>query len=152
MALEYDFENSVGCWLHVASQEYQRAMNEELAPQGITFRQCQVLAHLAMSGPLSQADLAQKLEIEPPTLVGILDRMERDGWIRRQACDDDRRRKLVHATKTAEPVWSKIVACAQRVRMQATRGMSSAQLAQLKELLELLRQNLETPASIPEAG
>src|SRR4051794_12416182 len=119
MPLEYDFENSIGCWLITSSQAYQRAVNDELAPQGITFRQCQVLALLSLLGPASQADLALKMEVEPPTLVGILDRMERDGWIRREACTDDKRRKLVHPTKAAEPVWSKITAAAHRVRARA---------------------------------
>jgi len=152
MALEYDFENSVGCWLLMASHDYQQAINEELAPQGVTFRQCQVLGVLALSGPSSQADLAQRMGIEPPTLVGILDRMERDGWIRRAACADDRRRKLVQATKNAEPVWSKMTAAARRVRARATKGLTAAQLAQLKELLELVRQNLKAPTSVSEAG
>jgi MarR family transcriptional regulator for hemolysin len=152
MALEYDFENSVGCWLMMASHQYQQAMNEELAPQGVTYRQCQVLAILAMHGMSSQADLAERMGIEPPTLVGILDRMERDGWIRRVACPDDRRRKLIQPTKNAEPVWSKVTAVARKVRVRATKGLTAAQLGQLKELLELVRRNLEAPTAVSEAG
>ena len=34
-----------------------------------------------LEGELSQTELAAKMMVEPPTLVGILDRMERDGWI-----------------------------------------------------------------------
>jgi MarR family transcriptional regulator for hemolysin len=148
MPLEYDFENSIGCWLITSSQAYQRAVNDELAPQGITFRQCQVLALLSMFGPISQAELAQKMEVEPPTLVGILDRMERDGWIRREACPEDRRRKLVQPTKTAEPVWNKITAAARSVRTRATKGLTPAQIGQLKEMLELVRQNLESAPAL----
>jgi MarR family transcriptional regulator, transcriptional regulator for hemolysin len=143
--LEYDFENSIGFWLLMASLDYQHAINEELAPQGVTYRQSQVLGLLALEGPLAQADLADRMGIEPPTLVGILDRMERDGWIRRVACPDDRRRKLIHPLKAAEPVWSKITASARRVRARATQGLSSEQLAELRELLALVRKNLKEP-------
>ena len=38
--LEYDFQSSVGYWLCMTSHAYERAMNEELTAQGITFRQC----------------------------------------------------------------------------------------------------------------
>lgn len=152
MPLEYDFENSIGCWLITSSQAYQRAVNDELAPQGITFRQTQVLALLSLMGPMSQADLAQKMEVEPPTLVGILDRMERDGWIRREACADDKRRKLVHPTKAAEPIWTKITAAARRIRTRATKGLSASQVGQLKEMLDTVRRNLETPSAVSEAG
>jgi hypothetical protein len=37
--LEYDFQNSIGYWLCMASHAYERSMNEELTAQGITFRQ-----------------------------------------------------------------------------------------------------------------
>jgi MarR family transcriptional regulator for hemolysin len=141
--LEYDFENSVGFWICQASNALQRAFNEELAPQGITYRQCQVLGCLALEGPLSQTDLADRMRIEPPTLVGILDRMERDGWIRRDGDKRDRRRKLVLPQPAAKPVWSKIVACAKRVRAQATRGLSQQELGQLKKLLTRVQDNLQ---------
>jgi MarR family transcriptional regulator for hemolysin len=149
--LEYDFENSVGFWVCQTAHVLQRSFNEELAPQGVTFRQAQVLGCLALEGPLSQTDLAERMRIEPPTLVGILDRMERDGWIRRDGDKTDRRKKLVQATPAARPVWSKIVAAAKRVRARATEGMSPAQLEQLRKLLSMVRANLDAHAR-REAG
>jgi MarR family transcriptional regulator, transcriptional regulator for hemolysin len=150
--LDYDFENSVGFWICQASHALQRAFNEELAPQGVTFRQAQVLGSLALEGRLSQTDLAERMRIEPPTLVGILDRMERDGWIRRGSDKKDRRKKLVEATSAAKPVWTKIVAVAKRVRARATRGMTAAQLTQLKKLLTLVQSNLKTTTAQRAAG
>jgi len=149
--LDYDFENSVGYWVCQTAHVLQRSFNEELAPQGVTFRQAQVLGCLALEGPLSQTDLAERMRIEPPTLVGILDRMERDGWIRRDGDKADRRKKLVQPTPAAKPVWSKIVAAAQRVRARATEGMTPAQLEQLKKLLGIVRANLDAHAR-REAG
>jgi MarR family transcriptional regulator for hemolysin len=110
-----------------------------------------VLGCLALEGPLSQTDLAERMRIEPPTLVGILDRMERDGWIRRDADKRDRRKKLIHPQAAAKPVWSKIVACAKRVRAKATRGLSQEELEQLKRLLTQVQENLQ-PLDAREAG
>lgn len=150
--LEYDFENSVGYWVCQASNVLQRAFNEELAPQGVTFRQAQVLSCLALEGRLSQTELADRMRIEPPTVVGILDRMERDGWIRRSGDATDRRRKLVEATPAAKPAWNKIVAAAKRVRSRATRGMTPTQLNQLKKLLNLVQTNLQPASAQREAS
>ena len=150
--LEYDFENSVGYWVCQASHALQRAFNDELAPQGVTFRQAQVLGCLALEGKLSQTALADRMGIEPPTLVGILDRMQRDGWIRRDGDTSDRRRKFVDATPAAKPVWSKIITAAKRVRSRATRGMTPAQLVQLKKLLALVQANLQAAAAQRAAG
>jgi MarR family transcriptional regulator for hemolysin len=150
--LEYDFENSVGFWIMTASHEYQRAVNDELAPTGITYRQAQVLGFLALAGPLAQGELAERMHLEPATLVGILDRMERDGWIKRLACRQDRRRKLIHPQPSAKPVWVKIVGCVKRVRARATQGMKASELATLKRLLGRVQKNLSQELSTREAG
>ncbi|MDX1945932.1 MAG: MarR family transcriptional regulator [Pirellulaceae bacterium] len=143
---DYDFENSVGFWICTAAHDYQQVVNNEL-PAGITFRQAQVLGFLALAGPLAQNDLAERMRIEPPTLVGVLDRMERDGWIRRDSDPHDRRRKLIQPTPAAKPVWAKVVSVARRVREQATRGLSASQLAQLRKLLALVQTNLQPLAT-----
>lgn len=145
--LEYDFSNSVGYWTVMASHALQRALNDEVRPHGITSRQCQVLGFLALDGPLSQSALAERMGIEPPTLVGILDRMERSGWIERRPCPDDRRKKLIWIMPAAEPVWAKIVSCAKEVRRRATDGLSPAELAMLKQLLHRVRRNLSPEAA-----
>src|SRR5688572_9214077 len=141
--MQYDFEESVGFWLTLTTQAYHRAVCDELAPHGITYRQSMVLGWLALEGELSQTELATKMMIEPPTLVGILDRMERDGWITRHDCPSDRRKKIIRANRAAEPVWDKIVECAARVRHRATDGLSDRQLATLKKLLGKVQQNIK---------
>src|SRR5262245_3031112 len=123
----------------LATQAYHRAVSEELAPHGITYRQSMVLGWLAMEGELSQTELASKMMVEPPTLVGILDRMERDGWIERHNCPTDRRKNLIRPSRAAEPVWERIVECAVRVRRRATEGLSDEELATIKELLGRVR-------------
>ena len=140
--LEHDLEESVGYWLTITTHAYHRAINDELAPHGITFRQAQVLGFLALEGELSQTDLAAKMMIEAPTLVGILDRMEKTGWISRHRCQNDRRRKWIRANPSAKPVWTKIMRCGRRIRRQATEGLSDEQLATLRQCLEIVRENL----------
>ena len=140
--LEHDLDDSIGFWVGIASQEYNRVLTEEIAPHGITLRQCQVLGCLAFKGACSQSELAELIHVEPPTLVGILDRMQRDGWITREICKNDRRRKLITPTSNAEPVWQKILDCGRRVRKKATTGITPEQLLVLKQLLEKVRSNL----------
>lgn len=140
--LQFDFENSVGTWLGLAYQSLRHALNAELDHQEITFRQWEVLAWLAMCGDLSQGALAEKLNVEAPTLTGILSRMERDGWLERTARPDDKRCKKLHATEKAESVWTNTVECCLRVRARATAGFSDDELKQLKSFCERIRSNL----------
>jgi MarR family transcriptional regulator for hemolysin len=145
--LTYDFEESVGYWLTIAAQSYHRAVGDMMAPHGITFRQAYVLYWLVLHGEMSQAELAGKLMVEPPTLVGILDRMERDGWITRNACPNDRRKKIIRPTAAAEPVWEKITDSGRRARAQAMAGMTDREFETLRQLLRRVHANLESTAS-----
>jgi MarR family transcriptional regulator for hemolysin len=148
--LNYDFEESIGCRLVRAWHAYERALNAELLPRGITFRQAQVLGTLAYEGDLTQAELADHLRVEPPTLVGILDRMERDGWISRHDCANDRRKKIIRPTQQAEPVWAAIVDAALRVRARAVAGLSVDEVDQLRRLLQKIEANAAADQPVEE--
>ena len=130
--LEYDFHSSVTYWVCHTAHLLQREMNAELAPRGITFRQAQVLGWLANEGPLSQVELAERLSIEPPSLVPVLDRMERDGLVERSICAQDRRRRLICLLPKVQEHWSKIVDSAMLVRTAIAEDLTPAQIEQIK--------------------
>lgn len=139
----YDFEQSAGYWLILAARAYQKAFEEELAPHRITYRQAQVLGWLVLDGELSQVELADRMMIEPATLVGVLDRMQRDGLIRRTSVDSDRRKKVIQICDSAGEVWDNVIACGQRVRATATQGLSDRQITTLFKTLQTIMRNLE---------
>ncbi|GIW79687.1 MAG: transcriptional regulator [Gemmatales bacterium] len=148
--LEYDFEESIGFWVMMTARMFERAMNDELAQHGITYRQCQVLGWLALEGDLTQSELADRMRVEAPTLVGILDRMERNGWIRRQTSRMDRRKKRISPTPQVQPVWKKITRCARRVRARAVRDLNEDELAVVKRVLARIQENLKTKSIVEE--
>ncbi|GAA3469139.1 MarR family transcriptional regulator [Nonomuraea roseola] len=50
-------------------------------------------------GPLSPSALAKRAGLHPATLTGILDRLERGGWVARERDPSDRRAVLVRALR-----------------------------------------------------
>ena len=150
--LQFDFEESLGYWICSTSHAFRRALNAELAKEGITYRQWEVLARIALQGEPSQTELAEALGIEAPTLVGILDRMERDGWLDRYSCPNDRRKKRIRATEKAGAVWARMVDCTHRVRVQAREGLSPEDLDHVRTICGRIRANLEEPAPIAAAA
>jgi MarR family transcriptional regulator for hemolysin len=138
----YDFEHSIGYWLILAARAYQKAFDAELAPFHLTYRQAQVLGWLVLDGELSQVELADRMMIEPATIVGVLDRMQRDGLIRREPACSDRRKKVIRMTDDAGEVWGDVIACAKRVRGRATDGLSDAQVRDCFRTLQTIMKNL----------
>ena len=140
--LERDFEEGVGYWIFTAAHALESALNEELAPLGITHRQVQILGALAIHGQAAQNELADLLRIEPSSIVRLIDRMERAGWVARTADPDDRRKKIVRPTEKAGPVWREIRTHGMRVKERATRNLSEERLLAARETLKTLRFNL----------
>lgn len=147
--LPFDFDASVGYWTWLAAHAIERAMNEELNRVGITHQQWQVLAWLVLDGELTQAGLAERMRIEAPTLVGILDRMERDGWVARVVSPTDRRKKIIRPCERVGPVWAQMAACAHRVRARAVEGVPPEDVARLIDTLRRVAQNLRSPHIVP---
>jgi len=56
--------------------------------------QTQLLTILAMNdvdGPCRLTDLSQQMRVTPPTMTGLIDRLERSGYAKRNPDSDDRR-------------------------------------------------------------
>jgi DNA-binding MarR family transcriptional regulator len=54
---------------------------------------------LARHGPLSPTALARRAGLHPATMTGILDRLERGGWVVRERAADDRRGVVVRVLR-----------------------------------------------------
>lgn len=141
--LDYDFDQSVGYWLTMATQSIRRVLSQRLAAQNLTLRQWEVLVWLARSPDMSQSQLADCMGIEPPTLAGVVNRMERDGWLVKTNCDEDRRRCRLHPTPKSEEIWKGSISVAHAVRAQAVVGISPDDILALKRICETIRENLE---------
>lgn len=86
-----------GRLLSTAARLVEQRWNEALARYGLNHAGFGVLAHL-MGGPLSQHEVAALTKVEDQTISRTLDRLERQGHVRREPDPADRRRRVVHVT------------------------------------------------------
>jgi len=141
-----------GFLLHDTARLMRRDFERRSRSTGLTRAQWAVLAYLARSEGTSQAALAETLEIEPITLVRLLDRLEGAGWVERRADPSDRRVRRLFLTETARPLMDQFQELAAATREAALGGLSEAERRQLTDLLMKVRTNLSgrdltTPAS-----
>lgn len=60
----------------------------------------ELLDHVGRVGPVSPGELAAQLHVHPATMTGILDRLEKGGWVARERDSPDRRKVKVLAIRT----------------------------------------------------
>ena len=113
-------------------QDFAASMNGT----DITPGQFGVLALIEANSGLSQTKLAQILGIDRSTLVGVLDKLERQQLIERAARPNDRRS---HALRLSAAGKTRFAALARRVRQheaRIARRLSARERATLIELLQ----------------
>ncbi|CAN5325931.1 MarR family transcriptional regulator [soil metagenome] len=103
----------------------------------------QLLALYEQDG-LTQAELCERVRIEQPTMAGTLNRMQRDGLIRRVPDAEDGRRARVLLTARARGLEADLVTAAREVNVSATRGLTDSQVAVFMQTLAQLIDNLST--------
>jgi len=107
-------------------------------PHGLTEAQFNVLNVLgAEPAGVSQRELSDVLVVDRSNITGLLDRMEKLGWVRRADHPSDRRVYLVTMTAAGRKLWEKVhpdyVAAVNRVTAVVPE-------AELKRTLETLRR------------
>ncbi|SIP92238.1 transcriptional regulator, MarR family [Rhizobium sp. RU35A] len=109
---------------------------------GLTLTRARALFALGRRGVLSQKDLAEELEIETPTLVRVLDGMEKQNLIERRAGDGDRRVKEIHVTPDGEVVSRDVQDLARSLRNRLVEGIAEEDLDTALRVLLQLNRNL----------
>lgn len=128
-----------------------RVLADEVArPFGLSNSRWLILCILRdRDRPLSQKELAAEIGIEGPTLVRILDGMERDGWVRRQVSDKDRRVKQVIVE---EATWETVDRLSQdftKLKAHLLDGMDTEALLGTVNLLARLRERVNVMTGRP---
>ena len=122
---------------------------------GLTLAQCRLLGALAMHGgqtsPVSQSELAQRLDLSAMTVGGLCDRLEAAGWIDRTGCPTDRRVRHVRLAQKAEQALDAALHLGDSLQARALARLSAAERGQLIALLGKAREGLIALACAEQA-
>lgn len=123
---------------------FERRLTRALAQAGlgVTPAQARVVMKLHFQGPLSQQELASRTDVEPSTLVGTLDIMEREGLASREANPQDRRAHLVRLTEGGEALVPRLLGLIDLVEGEIVAVFPGRERERLRESLERLIERL----------
>ncbi len=122
--------------MRTVPRDWRAAIDRRLAPLGLSQAKWQPLLYLLRAEePPTQADIARFLEVESPTVVRLLDRLEADGWIRRKNCPGDRRARRIHLTDRARALGHDIEGAVMDVRSQLLGSVTPDEMARCIDVL-----------------
>lgn len=135
---------TLGFLLHDVARLLRKRFEQRAKDLGLTRSQWQTLAYLANNEGIHQAGLAEMLEIEPITLVRILDKLSDRGLVERRQHPNDRRSWLLYMREEARPLMDTMRGIGDVTRREALEGTSQDDQERLYELLTLMKSNLLT--------
>jgi len=98
--------------LHRAAQRIKIDLDEKARDYGLAgFRDWIVLAALVSGGKRTQLALSHEVALDKTTLMALLDRLERDGFVVRTVDPQDRRARVPEATDKGREVQEKLQCC-----------------------------------------
>nr|WP_294661009.1 MarR family transcriptional regulator [uncultured Blautia sp.] len=110
---------------------------------GIYPGQIPVLGLLAYKDGLSQREIAERLRIKPPTVNVTVQRLEKAGFLYREADEKDQRISRIYLTekgKQAKENGMKKVKENEKILLS---GLSDAELCLLRRMLEQITENID---------
>jgi DNA-binding MarR family transcriptional regulator len=135
-------DRTLGFLVNDIARLLRRNIDRRLQSLGLTQAQWRAIVHLSRSEGMTQAMLAESLEIQPITLTRLIDRMESAGWVERRTHPLDRRAVQLFLTEQSQPILDEMHARAAETLSEATRGVAPRAQRQLVATLEQIKQNL----------
>jgi len=133
---------TLGFLLHDVARLLRKRFEQRAKSHGLTRSQWQALAYLSKNEGIHQSGLAEILEIEPITLVRILDRLAERGLVERRPHPTDRRARLLFLGEEALPLLAAMRELGDETRGEALAGISPEQREQLMNMLSVMKINL----------
>jgi DNA-binding MarR family transcriptional regulator len=132
---EFVIERSLGYLVNRVARQMAHQLAEELRPEGVGIGQWAVLMFLWARDGMSQAELSRVVAIEPPTMVRTIDRMVRDGFVRRVPDAHDARVSRIVLTVRGRSLRNELVPKAIAVNTATLERLTASEGRTLRRLL-----------------
>ncbi len=127
----------VGYLLNRAARRFRLGFASRLSEFGLRPQQAAALMAIGRSdgARLTPSQLADAIDVDQPTVSGLLDRLTRDGWIASIPNPDDGRSRFVVLTAKAESVLPSVLRAAGETSTEATACFTTGEAETLERLL-----------------
>lgn len=129
--------------LVMVTKKLRQVFEAQLAQSGGSLATWIVLRNLAEEADIIQRGLAERMQIQGPTLTRHLDRLEAEGLVRRTRDATDRRAIRIAMTPAGRRLFARLSGAAEEVQSLALRGLADRDVSTFVRILGRIRSNLE---------
>jgi DNA-binding MarR family transcriptional regulator len=137
-----DWELHLGYLIHDVSRLRRSAFDRCIKSLKVTRSQWWVLAYLSREDGMTQTRLAEELDVGKVAMGGLLDRLERSGFVRREADATDRRVKRIFL----EPLSKRLIQKMRRINHEFNQtilaNLADKELEATTKTLHAMKSNL----------
>ncbi|MCZ8522890.1 MULTISPECIES: MarR family winged helix-turn-helix transcriptional regulator [Paenibacillus] len=116
--------------------------SERLKEVGITLPQMLVVIQV-FQGPKTVGGIVEAVQLSYSTVSGIVDRLERDGWVQRVGDQQDRRVIWIHKTEKLEAAKERYALFEEQAYGELLKGLSEEELRIVSESVNLILNQME---------
>ena len=127
-------------------------IDQRAREHGMTRAQWGVLARLERHEGMTQAEMAEALEIQPISLVRLIDRLCLHGLVERRPHPRDRRANRLYLTDKGRATLALLVPVGRTVAGEVLAHFDEPEVADLLQKLLLIRNNIRNAAGKPGAA
>src|SRR6185312_10431842 len=131
------------------ARRLRQAVDAELQVYGLTEATWRPLAYVGrLGGGVRQKELATALSIEGPTLVRLLDNLERRGLIERREDETDRRARGIYLTRAGRDLAVRVAKVGTEIQARVLAKVPPGDLEICQSVLDRIEKELETRTAI----
>lgn len=130
--------------LNLFARRYRTRLNEALREIGQTQARWDALFWISVSEEgATQSELAERIGVEGPTLVRMLNRLEQEGLVERRGAKGDRRAKTIRMKPAAERALSQIAELSGPFRNDLLQDLSDQDIRTCLSVLDRILARLD---------
>ncbi len=131
----------------------RQAMEPYFARHGISGAQWGVLRTLHRAerehgDGLVLKDLGDRMLVRPPSMTGVVDRLNREGYVRKSVARDDQRARKVVLTAAGRNLVNRVLRHHPRQIRCVLSALSEADARELNRLMDLVSKSLTPPRTV----
>ncbi|HXW36595.1 MAG TPA: MarR family transcriptional regulator [Nitrososphaerales archaeon] len=116
-----------------------KRLNARLKLVGLTYPQYSVLLAIGQNGPMQMNRLSEFMLVAPANVTGLVDRLEKRGYVRRKRSAEDRRLYLIELTQRGEETYKSVSSRFISYARSLSAGLSASELDAGLRALERMR-------------